>query len=357
MFNTAQRKQAVELIQEACQAGARRSKACDLVGLSLRTLERWEKENGLMDKRASAQRTPTNKLTQEERNRVLQIANSPLYQNLPPCKIIPLLADEGQYIASESTFYRILREEDQLKHRQLSASPKHHKPKAYAACGANQVWSWDITYLPSQVQGLYFYLYLIVDIFSRKIVGWTVHAEQLSDHAADLVKQTCQDENIEHAQIVLHSDNGGPMKGVTMLIMLESLGVLPSFSRPSVSDDNPFSEALFRTLKYHPTFPLADRFNSLLDARQWCERFVTWYNQEHLHSALKFITPNQRHTGSDHLILENRQAVYERAKKAHPERWSGATRNWTLPDIVTLNPDKKIKLNKETFNSQMGVLH
>ena len=147
------------------------------------------------------------------------------------------------------------------------------------------------------------------------------------------------------------------MKGVTMLAMLESLGVLPSFSRPSVSDDNPYSEALFRTLKYHPSFPLTDRFGTLTDARIWCEQFVTWYNQEHLHSALKFVTPEQRHTGEDRALLENRHFVYEMAKKTHPERWSGATRNWTLPDTVTLNPDKKNKLNQETFNSQMQRLH
>lgn len=357
MFDPIQRKQTVELVKEACQAGARRSKACDLLGLSLRTLERWEKEGGLLDKRASAQRSPTNKLTPQERDHVLQIANSPLYQNLPPCKIVPQLADAGQYIASESTFYRILREENQLKHRQLSRSPKHPKPTAYVADGPNQVWTWDITYLPSQVQGLYFYLYLIVDIFSRKIVGWTVQAEQLSDHAAPLIKQACLDEQIERAQLVLHSDNGKPMKGSTMLAMLESLGVLPSFSRPSISDDNPYSEALFRTLKYHPSFPIATRFSTLTDARIWCGQFVTWYNKEHLHSALKFITPEQRHTGEDRILLGNRHVVYEKAKKAHPERWSGATRNWTLPHIVTLNPDKKIKLNEETFHTQMGVVH
>jgi putative transposase len=344
-------------VQEACQAGARRSQACALLGLSLRTLERWEKEDGLLDKRASAPRLPANKLTQEERHNVLQIANSTLYQNLPPCKIVPQLADAGQYIASESTFYRILRQENQLQHRQLSRPSKHHKPAAYVAAGPNQVWTWDITYLPSQVKGLYFYLYMIVDIFSRKIVGWTVQAKECSDHAADLMKQTCLDEHIERSQIVLHSDNGGPMKGVTMLAMLESLGVLPSFSRPSVSDDNPYSEALFRTLKYHPHFPLTSRFGDLAAARMWCEKFVTWYNKEHLHSALKFITPEQRHTGKDHILLKNRHTVYEKAKKAHPERWSGPTRNWTLPDTITLNPDKKIQLNKEASNTQMEVVH
>jgi putative transposase len=341
LLSCEERTQALDLIKEACTGGARKSKACELLGIAVRTVERWEKENGLLDKRCLAKRFPGNKLTPEERSNVLQIANSKKYQHLPPCKIVPILADEGQYVASESTFYRILREEKQLTHRLLSRPAKHHKPEEYIAMSANQVWTWDITYLPSQTRGLYFYLYLIVDIFSRKIVGWSVHDVELSDLAASLIKQACLDENIPPGQIVLHSDNGGPMKGMTMRAMLELLGVLPSFSRPSVSDDNPYSEALFRTLKYHPSFPKISRFASITEARVWCEKFTTWYNNEHLHSGLNFITPHQRHTGEGTIILANRHNVYESAKKAHPERWSGKTRNWSLPDRVSLNPDKK----------------
>lgn len=273
---------------------------------------------------------------------ILDIANTGIYQNLSPSKIVPMLADEGRYIASESTFYRVLRAENQLAHRQLSRAPKHHKPTAYAATSANQVWSWDITYLPTQVAGLYFYLYLVMDIFSRKIVGWSIHDVQLSDYAAKLIKQACLDENITH-EIVLHSDNGSPMKGVTMLAMLETLGVIPSFSRPSVSDDNPYSESLFKTLKYHPDFPLKAKFATQMDARLWCEKFVLWYNQQHLHSALKFVTPQQRHTGADIAIREKRHAVYEMAKTQNPERWSGKIRDWSLPTMVTLNPTKQAK--------------
>lgn len=343
-----QRTQALGLIAEAYAGGARKSKACELLSIAIRTVERWEKEDGLIDKRASAQRFPSNKLSQEERNNVLQIANSKEYQNTPPCKIVPQLADEGRYVASESTFYRILREEKQLAHRLPSRPAKHHKPEAYLAFKANQVWTWDISYLPSQTRGLYFYLYLIVDIFSRKVVGWSVHEVELSELAASLIKQAYLDESVLPGQVVLHSDNGGPMKGMTMRVMLESLGVLPSFSRPSVSDDNPYSEALFRTLKYHPSFPKISRFAGITEARIWCEKFVVWYNDMHLHSGLKFITPNQRHTGEGAIILENRHNVYEIAKKEHPERWSGNTRNWLLPETVSLNPDKKSALKKET---------
>jgi putative transposase len=333
-------------VEEACASGGRKFKACEVLGITIRTLERWAKVGGLKDKRASAPRFSGNKLSQKERDNVLAIANSKQYQNLPPCKIVPQLADEGQYLASESTFYRVLLEHKQLTHRQLSRSPKHHRPETYVACGANQVWSWDISYLASQIRGLYFYLYLILDVFSRKIVGWSIHEVEASEHAARLVKQACMDEKINRNQVVLHSDNGKPMKGVTMLTMLQELGVLPSFSRPSVSDDNPYSEALFRTLKYHPTFPRLNKFKDITEARIWCEKFVYWYNTEHLHSGLNFITPNQRHTGEGSIILNKRHAVYEIAKKKHPERWSGKTRNWSLPNTVSLNPNRN-DLKKE----------
>jgi transposase InsO family protein len=339
------------LILEACKAGARKRKACELLGLSLRTIERWEKENGLQDRRKLVQRTVKNKLTPEERAMVISTANSVIYRDLPPSKIVPLLADEGQYIASESTFYRILREENQLTSRRKSRLVKHHRPKSYEADGPNQVWTWDISYLPTRVQGLYFYLYLIVDVYSRKIVGFSIHDQESSHYAAQLITQACFDERINEKQLVLHSDNGSPMRGATMLATLEKLGVIPSFSRPSVSDDNPYSEALFRTLKYHPTFPMLDKFESIYSARQWSEKFVIWYNTMHLHSALKFITPQQRHNGEDKIIMPRRHSVYQQAKARYPARWSGETRNWTLPNKITLNPDRKSKQSQIASNS------
>lgn len=293
---------------------------------------------------------PINKLTKEQRNIVLKVANSELYMNLPPCKIVPMLADQGMYVASESTFYRVLHAEKQLRHRQTVKPATRHAPHAFAASQANQVWSWDITYLPTQVIGLYFYLYMIIDIYSRKIVGWSIHETQSSEQAASLVKQACIDEKIAREQVVLHSDNGKPMKGATMLAMLEKLGITPSFSRPSVSDDNPYSESLFKTLKYHPTFPLTTKFSTIANARIWCEKFSAWYNEQHLHSGLKFVTPQQRHSGEDQLIRQKRHLVYQMAKKQNPERWSGNTRDWTLPTTVTLNPNRKNKLkNHDKF--------
>jgi transposase InsO family protein len=296
-------------VLEACKCGARKRKACEVLGLSVRTLERWEQENGFQDRRKIVKRTPKNKLTNEERAIVIATANHANYRDIPPCKIVPLLADEGKYIASESTFYRILREENQLTHRQRSRSVKHHRPNPSEAHGPNEVWSWDISYLATQVAGLYFYLYMIIDIFSRKITGFSVHEQELSKHAACLITQACLDEGVVQNQLILHSDNGAPMKGATMLVTLERLGVIPSFSRPSVSDDNPYSEALFRTVKYHPTFPMLNKFATILEARQWAEKFVKWYNNEHLHSALKFVTPQQRHSGHDGQIRANRHLV------------------------------------------------
>jgi putative transposase len=340
LISSEDRIKAMRLIMQACQDGARKRQACKILGLSLRTVERWEKIDGKKDRRSLTKQAPKNKFTNEERNMILNISNAAEYRDLPPCKIVPVLADEGRYIASESTFYRVLRSENQLTHRGHSKPKKHHKPEQFIAIAPNKVWSWDISYLPTQITGLYFYLYLIMDIYSRKIVGWSVHEKELSDYGAKLIEQACHDEGIEHHQIVLHSDNGAPMKGITMLAMLEKLGILPSFSRPSVSDDNPYSEALFKTLKYHPTFPILTKFNSITDPRLWCEKFVKWYNEQHLHSGLKFITPQQRHDGRDKMIMQNRNIVYQKAKQLHPERWSKNTRNWSLPKAVTLNPNK-----------------
>ena len=346
-----ERHKAIELIAEAVSSGARRRKACELLGISLRTLERWEKPSGTVDKRQLANKPVANALSQEERQRVMDIANCSEYKDLPPSQIVPRLADNGLYIASESTFYRVLREASLQQHRQSSRPCRHHKPDEFVASAPNELWSWDITYCASQITGLFYFLYLMMDIFSRKIVGWSVHEEQSAEHASDLMLQACYDEQIEPGQIVLHSDNGGPMKGATMLATLQKLGVIPSFSRPSVSNDNPYSEALFRTLKYRPNYP-TQKFENIDAVIEWTARFVSWYNHEHYHSALKFVTPQQRHTGEDKLILAKRKLVYRQSKQQHPERWSGNTRNWDLTDTVTLNPNKK-KAGERIVNEQL----
>lgn len=343
MISFLDRQNAVLLIDEAHAAGARRVKACEELELSLRTYQRWTAETGHIktDGRLdTGSREPANKLTMDERKKILEICNQAEYSSLPPSQIVPALADKGLYIASESSFYRVLNQADQLQHRgRARAVRKVHKPQSYKATSPNQVWSWDITFLASDITGIFFRLYMMMDIFSRKIVGWEVHENESAEQAAMLLRKSCLAEGTIGKELVLHSDNGSPMKGVTMLAMLQKLGVVPSFSRPSVSDDNPYSESLFKTLKYTPAYP-SKPFSSLEAAREWVHTFVEWYNEKHRHSAIRFVTPAERHRGDEQEILAKRNEIYIAAKALHPERWRGCTRNWNSVKEVWLNPDK-----------------
>jgi transposase InsO family protein len=283
---------------------------------------------------------PENALSEAERALIVAVVSSKRFRDLSPSQIVPILADTGIYLASESTIYRILREEKLLEHRGKSSVARHHRPKEYAATGPNQLWSWDITYLRSSVRGRFYYLYLVVDVWSRKIVGCAVHEVEDAALASTLIRHAAFREGIEPEQLVLHSDNGGPMKGATMLATLQWLGIVPSFSRPRVSDDNPYSEALFRTVKYRPGYPKKP-FENIEAARAWVDRFVVWYNNEHRHSGIRFITPSQRHSGSENEILERRKEVYRQAREKNQARWSRKTRNWEAIDVVVLNPSKR----------------
>jgi transposase InsO family protein len=340
MISTPNRRETVELIEEAMAAGASQANACETLGLSARTYQRWTRYGGIeADGRPEVERkAPSNKLSEAEREQIIETCNRPEYASLPPAQIVPALADKGEYIASESSFYRVLREANQVRHRGKAQPPrKVAKPKAHRADGPNQVWSWDITYLASTVLGMFFRLYLVMDIYSRKIVGWEVHESESAEHAAILIEKACWAEQVRQDGLVLHSDNGSPMKGATMLAKLQKLGIMPSFSRPSVSNDNPYSESLFGTLKYTPAYP-AKPFESLEAARDWVHQFVRWYNEQHRHSGLRYVTPSERHGEQDIAILERRKAVYELAKLRRPERWSGPTRNWNTVGSVWLNP-------------------
>ncbi|MCA9715957.1 MAG: IS3 family transposase [Myxococcales bacterium] len=332
------------------QDGARLRPACAALGLDPRTVQRWQRQGGGEDRRQGPKTAPKNKLSPRERARLLEIANAPENRDLTPNQLIPKLADQGIYIASESTLYRILREEKMLAHRgRARPKSRRNKPKEHVATGPCQVMSWDITYLKTTVAGIYLYLYLVIDVFSRKIMAWAVHSEESMLHSAKLIEDMCQEHGLDPRGIVLHSDNGGPMKGSTMLATLQRLGIVPSFSRPRTSDDNPFSEALFRTLKYSPQFP-SEPFENREDAEAWVAGFVRWYNSQHLHSALRFVTPDDRHYGREHDILEQREAVYEGARLRHPDRWSGSTRNWTPVGSVYLNPDELPANSAEVYS-------
>ena len=326
------------LVDEAVAAGARQSKACAQLEIEARTLERWRDQDIGDDGRVGPKSPPSNKLTAKERARVLEVANSPENHDLSPKQIVPQLADQGEYVASESTIYRILREEKQMGHREPSRAPsKPYRPQEYAATGPNQVWSWDITYLRTPVRGLFFYLYVVLDVWSRKIVAWTIEDEESAEYARAMISAACEREGVHRGQLVIHSDNGSPMKAATLLAFLQGIGVVPSFSRPSVSNDNPFSESLFRTAKYRPEYPRKP-FESLEHARHWMTWFVAWYNTEHRHSSIKFVTPQQRHDGSDREILAKRTALYEEAKGRNPNRWTKEVRDWSHIDKVVLNP-------------------
>jgi len=402
MTTAPQRQHLLALLGDACNAGARMHKACQQIGLSLRTMQRWLKAcssaapmlqpqvptaDGLsaaspvlpeqpgqdtalvsaqspmpspaiissatallvcgndicQDRRLSGLRqgvVPHNKLTPQETQQVLQTINSEEFKDLPPSQIVPRLADRGCYLASESTLQRILRSHDQNTHRRAERKgQKRSKPFALKATMVNQIYTWDITYLPTTIKGQYFYLYLFVDIFSRFIVGAQVFDCESAQLSADLLKDICQRHGVAKDQVTLHSDNGGPMKGQTILSTMQELGVTASRSRPSVSNDNPYSESLFRTLKYRPQMPVRP-FETLQDARLWAIGLVDWYNHEHRHSAIKFVTPAQRHDGLDPQLLQKRAQVYAQARNENPQRWSKNTRNWSPVTEVHLNPNK-----------------
>jgi transposase InsO family protein len=320
--------------------------ACALAGIDVRTLQRWKVADGLVegDRRPQALHAPpAHALTPAERAQVLRVANEPRFAEVPPARIVPMLADEGVYVASESSVHRVLRAAGQAGHRgRAKAAQRVRPPTTHVASGPNQVWCWDMTYLPALVSGRWYYLYLILDLFSRKILGWEVHEEDSADYAAHLVRRTALAEGVLGAlsKPVLHGDNGATLKATTVLAMLHWLGIAPSYSRPRVSDDNAYAESLFRTAKYRPEYP-ARGFATLADARRWAAQFVAWYNTEHRHSGIGYVTPAQRHDGHDHAVLGARHVLYLRARERNPRRWSGRTRNWTPVAAVTLNPERE----------------
>ncbi len=281
MTTLSQRKQLIDLVDESVASGARRWRACQVIGLTVRTLQRWREVGGttvLPDRRPTASRpAPTT-----------QIVDRP-----------------------------------------------------------NACWTWDITWLPSVVRGRFYYLYLISDLYSRFGVHWEVHETECGDLAAKLVEQAMWRERCHDRPPILHSDNGSPMKSVTLLTKLRDLGIASSFSRPRVSDDSAFIESLFRTLKHGPMGP-PQRFESVQQARRWVATFMDWYNHHHQHSAIRFVTPAQRHRGEDIAILANRDAVYAKAREANPRRWTTTTRNWQHITQVALNPDQA---TREKLNS------
>ena len=338
-----QRQTLLALINNACNDGARLAQACRQIGLCARTVQRWQRpDRPEGDRRMAGQRAvvcPANQLSEAERQAALELLSSDEFKDLPPSQIVPRLADQGKYVASESTLYRLLRRAGQMTHRRAERAPrKLSRPRALVATRADQLYSWDITYLPTQLRGAFFYLYLFVDVFSRQIVGWQVFDCESAELASQLLRDICLRRGIAPGQLTVHSDNGSPMKGETMLATMQRLGVAHSRSRPAVSNDNPYSESLFKTLKYRPQLPLKP-LACLLSARRWVTELVHWYNGTHRHSAIGFVTPDQRHAGLDQALLSARTQVYEKARQANPLRWPHQVRNWSYVNSVHLNPN------------------
>ena len=325
------------LVDEAVAAGARLESACSELGVDARTVQRWRRDPDGDDDRHGPTTRPANALTAAEEEDVLDLLNSQEFVDLSPHQAVAKLADMNIYKASERTMYRVLKRHKLQAHRGRARPRTCHRPSEHRATGPRQVWSWDITYLRSPIRGRFWLLYMVVDVWSRKIVAARVHDHESDELASVLIDETCRREGIDRAGLVIHSDNGPAMKGKTVLAKMQELGIVPSFSRPRVSDDNPFSEALFRTMKYRPDYPDGP-FASVEVAQAWVNRFVLWYNEDHQHSGIRFVTPAQRHDGTDIAILANRQRVYEAARERHPGRWSGKLRDWSHIGVVRLNP-------------------
>jgi transposase InsO family protein len=354
------RQRTMKWVEQARREGARLSAACEVSGIDPRTLQRWKSTAGLShaDRRPCAIRPrPAHALCAQERERIVQIANEPRFAELPPARIVPMLADEGVYIASESSFHRVLKAQGQVRHRGRAKAPQRRRlPSTHIATAPRQLWCWDMTYLASHVQGQWFYLYLILDVYSRKIVSFEVHATDSADHAVELLRRTALAEGIHalpHGP-VLHGDNGATLKATTVLAMMHWLGITASYSRPRVSDDNAFVESLFRTAKYRPQYP-ASGFASLEEARNWASQFVAWYNHDHRHSGIRYVSPAQRHAGQDREILARRHATYQAARSANPRRWARHTRNWSHIETVTLNPEKESVVNSVLRDSNKSA--
>ena len=324
----------MELIEEAVTDGARLFRACAVIEISTRTFSRW-KDGSWVDGRKGAPKAVPRKLTEAEKDELVDVACSEKYRDQTPYEIVVDLLEKGTYIASASTFYRVLRERGLLHHRGESKAPKKSaRPPELVANGPNQVWSWDITYLKTCVSGIFLYAYVIIDVWSRKIVGWEIHERESPELAAEFFQRLSRSLKLDGVR--LHADNGNPMKAATILMMFYHLGIIPSFSRPRVSDDNPYSEALFKTLKYSVRYPKF--FTDLAQARSWFAGFIAWYNTEHRHSGIGYVTPQARHEGVDIELFATRNKTLSIARALHPERWGKRIAVHESDRVVYLNP-------------------
>lgn len=308
--------------------------ACEALGLSRSSRYAARKPRPVRERRPV---TPPRALSPEEKAQVRQTLNSERFADQAPREVYATLLDEGKYLCSVPTMYRILGENREIRERRNQLRhPAYAKPELLATA-PNQVWTWDITHLPGPVKWVGFCLYVLLDLFSRFVLGWLVAERESAALAEQLIGESCRRQHIAVGQLQVHSDRGGPMTARPLALLFADLGVTRSLARPHTPDDNPFSEAQFKTLKYHPTFP--ERFGSLPDARAWGQRFFHWYNFEHHHTGLGLMTPAAVHLGQAPALHQDRQRVLQVAHAAHPERFvKGVPQPPPLPSAVWINP-------------------
>ena len=308
------------------------SAACRALGVPRSSFYRARRPKAGAKPRPAAVRA----LKPSEQEQVCQVLNSPRFQDCAPREVYATLLDEGTYLCSWRTMYRILDAHDQVRERRdLLCHPTYAKPELLAT-GPNQLWSWDLTKLRGPTKWTYYYLYTIIDVYSRYVVGWLIAQRESAQLAEQLIAETCRKQGIEPEELTLHADRGGSMRSKTVALLLADLGVTKTHSRPHVSNDNPYSEAQFKTMKYRPDYP--DRFGSTQDARVWARAFFAWYNQRHHHTALGLLTPSVVHYNQAEVVISQRQRVLRAAYRAHPERFvHGVPSHPALPTEVWIN--------------------
>ena len=307
---------------------------CEALGLPRASFYRWR--NDKPARQRAPRPTPSRALSEPERQQVKQVLHSPRFVDKAPAEVYATLLDERRYLCSMRTMYRLLADDDEVRERRNQLRhPSYVRPELLASA-PNEVWSWDITKLLGPVKWTYYYLYVVLDIFSRYTVGWMIARHESASLAQRLIRESCHKQAISPEQLIIHSDRGPSMSSQSVARLLADLGVIKSHSRPHVSDDNPYSETQFKTLKYRPGFPA--RFDSLEHARAFCREFFGWYNDEHRHWGIGLLTPQTVHYGQAEDAIRARQEVLTTAYQAHPERFvRGAPAPPQLPEHVWIN--------------------
>lgn len=320
---------------------------CQALAVPRAAYYRWRKPK----ERTPVVRRVPRALPPEERQHVLAVLNDDRFADLPPAEVYATLLDEGKYVCSIRTMYRILTEQAEVKERRRQLQHPRYTAPELLATGPNQLWSWDITKLKGPVKWTAFYLYVILDVFSRYVVGWMAATRDSATLAQRLIQQTCERQGVEKGTLTIHADRGAAMIAKSVALLLADLGIIKTHSRPHVSNDNPYSESQFKTLKYSPEFP--DRFGSLQDARSFLLDFFHWYNTMHHHSGLGWLTPWDVHHGHAEQRFTEREAALRKAFEATPERFvRGVPTPPSLPRAVWINKPRTEGESSETFDTK-----